>query len=306
MTGMNSTLINKINRLKKEKNAVILVHNYQRPEIYRVADFIGDSLELSKEAARTDSDIIVFCGVDFMAESAKILNPDKEVLIPVKEAQCPMAGMVTRQELLNLKKQHLGAAVVSYVNTSAETKAESDICCTSSNCIDVVNSLPEKEVIFVPDENLAKYVQTKSDKKIIPWKGFCYVHSKITASQVKEAKRLHPDAKVLVHPECPLDVIELADYVCSTSQMLYYAKKDEAREFIIITEHGMVERLKLEIPDKKFYAIVATCIQQKKITLPAVLRAVQEEIYPVSIDKEVMRKARRALDKMLEVPRKSG
>jgi quinolinate synthase len=302
---MSLVLVNKINRLKKEKNAVILVHNYQRPEIYRVADFIGDSLELSREAAKTDSDIIVFCGVDFMAESAKILNPRKKVLIPVKDAQCPMAGMVSREELLSLKKQHPSAAVVSYVNTSAETKAESDICCTSSNCVEVVNSLPEKEIIFVPDENLAKYVQTKSDKKIIPWKGFCYVHSKITAGQVKEARRLHPDAKVLVHPECPLDVIALADYVCSTSQMLYYAKEDEAEEFIIITEHGMVERLKLEMPDKRFYAIVATCIQQKKNTIPAVLRSIQEEIYPVSIDKDIMKKARRALDRMLEVSRKS-
>ena len=299
-------LIGKINRLKKEKNAVILVHNYQRPEIYKVADFIGDSLELSREAAKTDADIIVFCGVDFMAESAKILNPDKKVLIPVRDAQCPMAGMVTRQELLNLKKQHPGAAVVSYVNTSAETKAESDICCTSSNCVDVVNSLPEKEVIFVPDENLAKYVQTKSDKKIIPWKGFCYVHSKITSAQVKDAKCLHPEAKVLVHPECPLDVIALADYVCSTSQMLYYAKENEANEFIIITEHGMVERLKLEMPDKRFYAIVATCIQQKKNTLPAVLRSIQEGIYPVEIDREIIKKARVALDRMLEVSRKFG
>ena len=300
------SLINKINRLKKEKNAVMLVHNYQRPEIYQVADFIGDSLELSKEAAKTDADIIVFCGVDFMAESAKILSPDKKVLIPVRDAQCPMAGMVTRQELLNLKKQHPHAAVVSYVNTSAETKAESDICCTSSNCVEVVNSLPEKEVIFVPDENLAKYVQTKSDKRIIPWKGFCYVHSKITAAQVKEAKSLHPEAKVLVHPECPLDVIALADYVCSTSQMLYYAKKDEAKEFIIITEHGMVERLKLEMPEKKFYAIVATCIQQKKNTLPAVLRSIQEEIYPVEINEDIIKKARVTLDRMLEVSRKSG
>lgn len=302
----DEALISKINRLKKEKNAVMLVHNYQRPEIYKVADFIGDSLELSREAAKTDADIIVFCGVDFMAESAKILNPNKKVVIPVRDAQCPMAGMVTRQELLNLKKQHPGAAVVSYVNTSAETKAESDICCTSSNCVDVVNSLPEKEVIFVPDENLAKYVQTKSDKKIIPWKGFCYVHSKITANQVKEAKSLHPDAKVLVHPECPLDVIAMADYVCSTSQMLYYAREDEAEEFIVITEHGMVERLKLEMPEKKFYAIVATCIQQKKNNLPAVLKSIQEEIYPVKIDEGIIKKARRALDRMLEVSRKSG
>lgn len=208
--------------------------------------------------------------------------------------------------IAEFEKQHPGAAVVSYVNTSAETKAESDICCTSSNCVDVVNSLPEKEVIFVPDENLAKYVQTKSDKKIIPWKGFCYVHSKITANQVKEAKSLHPDAKVLVHPECPLDVIAMADYVCSTSQMLYYAREDEAEEFIVITEHGMVERLKLEMPEKKFYAIVATCIQQKKNNLPAVLKSIQEEIYPVKIDEGIIKKARRALDRMLEVSRKSG
>jgi len=302
---MNLNLINKINKLKKEKNAIILVHNYQRPEIYRVADFIGDSLELSREVAKTDADIIVFCGVDFMAESAKILNPDKKVLIPVKGAECPMAGMVNRKELLDLKKQYPGAAVVSYVNTSAETKAESDICCTSTNCVEVVNSLPQKEVIFVPDENLANYVKTKTDKKIIPWKGFCYVHAKITPEQVKEAKSLHPDAKVLVHPECRLDVIKLADYVCSTSQMLYRAKEDNAKEFIIVTEHGMVERLKLELPEKKFYSIVATCIQQKKNTLPAVLRSLQKGIYPVNIDKEIIKKARIALDRMLTTSKKS-
>jgi quinolinate synthase len=302
---MNLSLISKINELKKEKNAVILVHNYQRPEIYKVADFIGDSLELSKEAAKTDADIIVFCGVDFMAESAKILNPDKKVLIPVKGAECPMAGMVNRKQLLDLKRQYPNAAVVSYVNTSAETKAVSDICCTSSNCVDVVNSLPQNEIIFVPDENLANYVQSKTNKKIIPWKGFCYVHSKITADQVKEAKRLHSDAKVLVHPECTMDVIKLADYVCSTSQMLYYAKEDDAEEFIIITEHGMIERLKLELPDKKFYSIVATCIQQKKNTLPAVLKSIQKEIYPVNINQDIIKKARLALDRMLMISKKS-
>jgi len=302
---MNLSLINKINELKKKKNAVILVHNYQRPEIYKVADFIGDSLELSRAAAKTDADIIVFCGVDFMAESAKILNPDKKVLIPVRGAECPMAGMVKRKDLLDLKKQYPDAAIVSYVNTSAETKAVSDICCTSSNCVEVVNSLPQNEIIFVPDENLANYVQTKTDKKIIPWKGFCYVHSKITADQVKEAKRLHPDAKILVHPECPMDVIKLADYVCSTSQMLYHAKEDDAKEFLIITEHGMVERLKLEIPDKKFYAIVATCIQQKKNSLPAVLKSIQEEIYPINIDRDTIKKARIALDGMLRISKKN-
>ena len=301
---MNLNLINKINKLKKKKNAVILVHNYQRPEIYKVADFIGDSLELSREAAKTNADIIVFCGVDFMAESAKILNPDKKVLIPVREAECPMAGMVSKKDLLNLKKQYPNAAVVSYVNTRAETKAESDVCCTSANAVDVVNSLPQKEIIFVPDENLANYVQSKTDKKIIPWKGFCYVHAKITADQVKEAKKLHPDAKVLVHPECKMEVIELADYVCSTSQMLYRAKQDPSKEFIIVTEQGMVERLKLEMPDKKFYMIVATCVQMKKNTLDKVLMSLKKEIYPVNLDEEIMKKARKALEKMLDVSRK--
>jgi len=301
---MNLNLISKIKKLKKEKNAVILVHNYQRPEIYEVADFIGDSLELSREAAKTDADIIVFCGVDFMAESAKILNPEKKVLIPVRESECPMAGMVSKKDLLNFKKQYPDAAVVSYVNTRAETKAESDICCTSANAVDVVNSLPQKEIIFVPDENLANYVQSNSDKSIIPWKGFCYVHAKITANQVREAKRLHPEAKVLVHPECKLEVIELADYVCSTSQMLYRAKQDPAKEFIVVTEHGMVERLKLEIPDKRFYMIVATCIQMKKNTLEKVLRSLRDEIYPIKLDEEIMRKARKALEKMLQVSRK--
>ena len=301
---MNFNLINKINKLKKAKNAVILVHNYQRPEIYKVADFIGDSLELCREAAKTDADIIVFCGVDFMAESAKILNPDKKVLIPVREAECPMAGMVTKKNLLNLKKQYPNAAVVSYVNTRAETKAESDVCCTSANAVDVVNSLSQEEVIFVPDENLANYVQSKTNKKIIPWKGFCYVHAKISADQVKEAKRLHPDAKILVHPECKMEVIELADYVCSTSQILYRAKQDPSEEFIIVTEQGMVERLKLEIPDKKFYMIVATCVQMKKNTLEKVLRSLKEEIYPINLDDEIIKKARKALEKMLDVSKK--
>jgi len=302
---MNLNLISKIKKLKKEKNAVILVHNYQRPDIYRVADFIGDSLELSREAAKTNADMIVFCGVDFMAESAKILSPDKKVLIPVREAECPMAGMVKRKDLINLKKRYPDAAVVSYVNTRAETKAESYICCTSANAVDVVNSLPHKEIIFVPDENLANYVQSKSDKKIIPWKGFCYVHAKITPDQVREAKKSHPEAKVLAHPECRMDVLRLADYVCSTSQMMYRAKEDPSKEFIIVTEQGMVERLKLELPDKKFYPIFSTCIQMKKNTLEKVLTSLQKEIHPIRIDEQIIKKARKALEKMLEVSKKS-
>jgi quinolinate synthase len=298
---MNVDLIKKINNLKEEKKAVILVHNYQRPEIYKVGDFIGDSLELSKKAAESYADTIVFCGVDFMAESAKILSPDKKVLIPVKYAACPMAGMVEKADLLDLKKEHPNAAVVSYVNTRAETKAESDICCTSANAVRVVNSLPNEEIIFVPDENLANYVQSETDKKIIPWKGFCYVHAKITANQVSEAKKNHPDAKVLVHPECSMDVIKLADYVCSTSQMLYRAKEDEAKKFIVVTENGMIQRLKLEIPDKQFYMIGSTCIQMKKNTLPSVLRSLQKEIYSVDVDEEVIKRARKALDRMISL-----
>ena len=295
----NEGMVAKINALKREKNAAVLVHNYQRPEIYAVADFIGDSLELSRAAMGTKADMIVFCGVDFMAESAKILNPEKKVLIPTPAAQCPMAKMVTPAQLLELKAKYPGAAVVSYVNTSAAVKAESDICCTSSNCVDVINSLPQKEVIFVPDEHLANYVQTKTDKKIIPWKGFCYVHARISADIVGAEMARHPLAKVLVHPECRLDVISLADHVCSTSQMLSIARESKSQEFIIVTEQGMAERLRLEIPGKRFYHIDVTCIQQKKNTLPAVLLSLQEGAFQVEIEKQTMRKANLALERML-------
>ena len=296
---MSQEIVDKINRLKKEKNAVILVHNYQRPEIYAVADFIGDSLELSRAAMSTNAGIIVFCGVDFMAESAKILNPDKKVLLPELGAQCPMAKMVTPSQLAELKKKHPGAAVVSYVNTSAAVKAESDICCTSANCVDVVNSLSEKEVIFVPDEHLAAYVQTKTDKKIIPWKGFCYVHSRITPNQVDGLKKQHPKALVIVHPECPLGVIALADHVCSTAKMLTIAKSDVSDEFIVVTEKGMAERLRLELPNKTFHPIDVTCVQQKKNFLVSVLLSLQEEKHVVKLDPATIKGARKALDRML-------
>ena len=297
---MSADLVAEINRLKKEKNAVLLVHNYQRPEIYQVADLMGDSLELSKAAMKTDADIIVFCGVDFMAETAKILNPEKKVLIPVKAAQCPIAKMVTAEALVKMREKHPGAAVVSYVNTSAAVKAVSDVCCTSANAVGVVNRLPNDEVIFVPDRHLANYVQTKTAKRIIPWEGFCYVHSRFTSAQVAGMKAAYPGAKVLVHPECPLDVIALADYVCSTSQMMASAKDDPAREFIVITEHGMAERLGLEVPGKVFHHIpTATCMQQKKNTLISVYTSLKDEAHEVEIEKETMEKARKALDRML-------
>jgi len=296
-------IIEKIKRLKEKKNAVILVHNYQRPEIYKVADFIGDSYGLSKKATETKADFIVFCGVDFMAESAHILNPEKKVLIPTKLAKCPMAAMVDVYGLRRLKEQYPDAAVVSYVNTTADIKAESDICCTSANAVEVVNSLKQKVVIFVPDANLAKYVARHSDKKIIPWDGWCYVHTKFTADGLKEAKRLHPDAKVIVHPECVPSVIDLADRVCSTTGMVDHVKKSQDRKFIIATEIGIIERLKLETPEKTCLQAPpgGTCIQMKKNNLELVLEALEKEQHEVSVPEDIRVKAKEALDKMLDV-----
>lgn len=296
-------LIQEINSLKKQKNACLLVHNYQIPEIYKVADFIGDSLDLSRKAAETPADIIVFCGVDFMAETAKILNPEKTVLIPTKEANCPMAAMATAEEVQEMKQKFPKAAVVSYVNTSAEVKAVSDICCTSANAVKIVNSLPNKQVIFVPDENLAAYVATQSDKEIIHWKGYCYVHAKFSAEELKQAKEAHPEAEVIVHPECKMEVIELADAVESTSGMLRYVKESDEKEFIIGTEIGLIERLKLEFPEKKFYSagITSTCIQMKKNSLQKILRSLEENIHKVELPKEIIENAKKPIERMLEV-----
>ncbi len=296
-------MVKRINRLKAKKNAVVLVHNYQRPEIYKVADFIGDSYGLSKRATETKADFIVFCGVDFMAESAYILNPDKTVLIPTKLAKCPMAAMVNVSDLRELKERYPDAAVVSYVNTTADIKAESDICCTSANAVKVVNSLRQKEVVFVPDTNLAKYVARHSDKKIIPWNGWCYVHNKFTAEGLKEAKRLHPDAKVIVHPECVSSVIDLADQVCSTTGMVGYVKKSPDKKFIIATEIGLIERLKLEEPERIFFQAPpgGTCLQMKRINLELVLEALQKDQYKVTVPEDIRMRAKEALDKMLNV-----
>ena len=296
-------LVARINALKKEKNAVILAHVYQRPEIYQIADFIGDSFGLSKKATETNAKIIVFCGVDFMAESAYILNPEKTVLIPTKLANCPMAAMVDVNSLRKLKAQHPEAAVVSYVNTSADVKAESDICCTSANAVKVVNSLEADEVIFVPDSNLASYVMRHTNKKIIPWSGWCYVHNKFSAEELIKAKKLHPDAKVLVHPECLPEVVDLADEVFSTTGMINYVRHSPARKFIIATEIGVVEKLRLEFPEKKFFQAPpgGTCIQMKKITLEWVFDALKNEQFKVTVPEQIRVKAKKALDKMLTV-----
>jgi quinolinate synthase len=296
-------LIERIKKLKKEKNAVILAHIYQRPEIYKVADFIGDSYGLSKQATETDAEIIVFCGVDFMAESAYILNPEKTVLIPTKLAKCPMAAMVDVDGLRKLKKQYPNAAVVSYVNTTADVKAESDICCTSANAVKVVNSLEENRVIFVPDSNLANYVMRHTDKKIIPWNGWCYVHRKFSPEGLIRAKAMHINAKVLVHPECIPGVVDSADEVFSTTGMVNYVRQSPDKMFIIATEVGVVERLRLEFPEKTFFQAPpgGTCLQMKEIHLRLVLDALEKEQFKVTVPEDIRVRAKKALDRMLDV-----
>jgi len=303
MKNETQKLIDEINKLKKEKNAVILVHNYQRPEIYKVADYIGDSYGLSVEATKTNAKMIIFCGVHFMAETAYILNPNKKVILPATDAGCPMADMVTAEQLKEFKKKYPDAAVVSYMNTTAETKAESDVICTSSNAVKVVKSLPQKRVIFVPDKNLGSYVAQYTDKEIIPWQGFCYVHNKFSHEELAKAKKLKKKAKVIAHPECPKEFRALADHVCSTSGMVDYAKNSKAKEFIIGTEVGMIEMLKIECPKKKFYAAPpgSTCVNMKKNNLELVLKALKEEGPVITVPEEIRVKAKKALDKMLEV-----
>lgn len=296
-------LISKINVLKKEKNAICLVHNYQRPEIYEIADSIGDSFALSKEATRTNADIIVFCGVRFMAESAKILNPGKRVLLPSLSAGCPLADMVDSDDVKELKAKYPNAAVVGYVNTTADVKAECDVCCTSANAAKVINSLPQKEVIFVPDYNLAKWVQLHSKKKIIPWEGYCYVHSNILYEKIIQAKKAHPNAKVLAHPECDLRILNIADAVLGTEGMMKYSNESEAKEFIIITEEGMVNRLQREMPEKRFYAAGGVCINQKKTHLEDVYAALKEEKYEIELEEHVIKKAKNSLGRMIEIGR---
>ena len=301
----------KILKLKKEKHAVIIVHNYQRDEVQDVADISGDSLALSQAAVKADAKVIVFCGVDFMAESASILNPDKIVLLPVKEAGCPMADMVTAERLKEKKKEHPEAAIVCYVNSSAAIKAESDICCTSSNAIQIVKSLKDyKEVIFIPDKNLGRYVQQHTpDKKIILWNGFCPTHIRVSKEEVLKAKEEHPKAEVLAHPECNPDVLNVSDHVCSTGGMFSYVKLSKSKEFIIATESGMLYRLKKDNPDKKFYMATdrLICPTMKLTTLGWVAHSLEAMEHEIRICGAIRDKAYKALERMLKVSgEKSG
>jgi quinolinate synthase len=295
------TLQQEIRQLKAERNAILLVHNYQLPEIQDIADCTGDSLELSRAAATMDGDVIVFCGVDFMAETAVILSPEKTVLLPAEDACCPMAQMISADELRLAKERHPDAAVVCYVNTTAEVKAESDICCTSSNAVKVVNAVEQDEILFVPDRNLGQYAQRFTRKLVLPWEGYCIVHDRITPAQVAEARKAHPEAVVLVHPECRPEVIDLADHVASTSGIIKEVCTSEKREFIIGTEIGILHRLNRECPGKQCYPLSegAVCRNMKKTDLVKVRDSLKTLQPRITVPRVIADRARGAIERML-------
>lgn len=303
MENSNTELIEKITDLKQRRNAVLLVHNYQLGEVQDIADFTGDSLELSQQAARTDADVIVFCGVHFMAETASIICPDKVVLLPELRAGCPMADMINAQRLREKKKEHPGATVVCYVNSSAAVKAESDICCTSANAVRIVEKLPEdEEILFVPDQYLGNYVSTKTGRKMLLWPGFCPSHTRIQAQDILRQKAEHPQAKAVVHPECRPEVIALADEVLSTGGMIRFARESKAQEIIIGTELGIIHRLRKENPGKRFIPASeqAICPTMKLITLETVLWSLENMTHQIKVPERTRLKAKAAVDKMLE------
>lgn len=305
MVNHNVRLLEEILRLKRQRGAIILAHNYQRGEVQDLADFVGDSLELSQNASKTEAEVIVFCGVHFMAETASILCPDKKVLLPDINAGCPMANMITAQELIARRKEVPDAAVVCYINSSADVKAESDVCCTSANAVKVIESLDADKILFVPDQYLGHYISTKTDKEMILWPGFCPTHVKIQAEDIINKKGEHPGAKVIVHPECRPEVIALADEVLSTGGMCRFAKQTDAKVIIVGTEVGIIHRLSKENPDKKFIAASpkAVCPNMKKITPEKVLWALQDLAPEVRVAEEIRVRARRAVDRMLEIGR---
>jgi quinolinate synthase len=296
-------MIEKILKLKKERNAIILAHNYQLGEVQDIADFNGDSLQLARKCTEVDADVIVFCGVHFMAETAAILNPHKTVLLPDPGAGCPMADMADAEGIRKMKAQHPGAKVVCYVNSTAGVKAESDLCCTSSNAMAVVGSIPaDIPVIFAPDQNLGSFVAEKLNRdNIILWPGYCPVHQRMTETQIAAARAEYPAAKLVCHPECPKHIRDLADAVLSTGQMCTYAQESDAQEFIIATEIGMLHRLQKDNPGKKFYAISekARCCDMKLITLEKVLWALEEMQHVITVEPEIAVKALKSIEGML-------
>ena len=301
---MDEQLVNRIEQLKNERGAVILAHNYQCGEVQDLADFAGDSLGLSIKAAETDAEVIVFCGVQFMAETAAILSPEKTVLLPEKTAGCPMADMIDAEQLRQLKAEHPEALVVCYVNSSAEVKAESDYCCTSANAVEVVESLPaDRRIIFVPDRNLGQFVAERTGRDMVLWPGYCTTHVVITTDDIASARAEHPDAIVMAHPECTAPVRQVADELLSTGQMLKFAAASEAKQFIVATEIGIIHALKKQNPQAEFFGATerAICPNMKKIGVDKVIASLEDMRHIVTVSEDIGTRARKALDRMVEV-----
>jgi len=299
-----SEIIKNIIKMKREKDAVIVAHNYQVDDVQDIADVVGDSFALSRFCASDKSGVVVFCGVHFMAESAKILSPEKTVLLPEIDAGCPMADMITAEALREEKRRYPNAAVVCYINSTAEVKAESDVCCTSSNALKVVRALEQKEILFVPDQNLGSYVaEMIPEKHIIPWKGYCITHHRVQTEDVRKVRHLYPEALFLVHPECQPDIVEMADFVGSTKQIIDYAASSSNKVFVIGTEMGVMHKLKKDNPDKVFYLLSQglVCPNMKKTSLRSVYESLREMKHIINVNEDIRIKAKRALDKMLEI-----
>ena len=302
--AFHAPLIHKINILKKEKNAVVLAHNYQTPEIFHgIADIAADSLALAVEAKKTDADIIVLCGVHFMAETAKLMNPSKKILLPDMGAGCSLAASITGKDVRMLKEKYPGVPVVTYVNTSAEVKAESDICCTSANAVRVVESLGVEKVIFLPDQYMAKYVQSKTKVQIISWVGTCIVHEKFSAQEIKDIKKQNPEIKILSHPECPPEVIAASDFTGSTSGMSRYVKTKQPKKVMLVTECSMSDNVQVDNPNVQFIKPCNLCPYMKTISLPKVLECLEKETNEILIPEIIIKKAQRAVERMVAVGR---
>ena len=302
--AVHAPYIAAINKLKREMNAVLLVHNYQTPEIFHgVADFVGDSLALARKATEVDAEIIVQCGVHFMAETTKLLNPQKTVLIPDLRAGCSLAASITAADVRQMRADNPGAPVVSYVNTTAEVKAETDICCTSGNAVEVVESLGVDKVIFTPDGYLAQYVASKTDVEVVYWKGACEVHERFTGAELRDYRKSYPGIEVIAHPECPPDVLEEADFVGSTSGMINYVSEAKPKQIVMITECSMSDNVAVEHPDVDFIRPCNLCPHMKRITLPRILNALRNMEYKVEIDPAIAERARASVERMLEIGR---
>jgi quinolinate synthase len=302
--SVHAPYIHKINQLKKEKNAIVLAHNYQTPEIYHgIADVAADSLALAIEAAKTKADIIVMAGVHFMAETSKLMNPKKKILLPDMNAGCSLSSSVTGEDVRLLKKKYPGVPVVSYVNTSADVKAETDICCTSANAVKIVESLGVKKVIFLPDDYLAKYVATQTNVEIIAWKGICMVHDQFNEKEINDIREKNPGIKIIAHPECPPDVIKASDFAGSTGGMINYVRDNQPKKVMMVTECSMSDNIQVENPNVEFIRPCNLCPHMKKITLPKILDCLENETGEIIMDKETIRKARIPVERMTAIGR---